>query len=70
MFWPDVLKTDRQGGGKASKTQFDLVPSGDMILQSDPDNEAAAEYAAWCEERAPTTWAGAGIKKPGRGRER
>lgn len=36
----------------------------------DGDNQAAAEYAAKCDEHAPTTWEAAGMEPPARGRGR
>ena len=37
----------------------------EVVAYFDGDNQQAAEYAYRCEEKAPTTWAEAGMTAPG-----
>lgn len=43
-----VLRIERQ--------QHDYGPYIEVVVQFDPENRAAAEYAAKCDEQAPTRW--------------
>lgn len=42
----------------------------EVVVDFDPSNREACEYAAKCDDSAPTTWAAAGLEPPvvGRGR--
>lgn len=42
----------------------------EVVVEFDPNDRAAREYAARCDAQAPTTWAAAGLEPPevGRGR--
>lgn len=42
----------------------------EVAVVFDGNNKAAAEYAAKCDESAPTTWEAAGMEPPARGRRR
>lgn len=36
----------------------------EVVVAFDPENEAAREYAAKCDESAPSTWEAAGMEPP------
>jgi hypothetical protein len=42
----------------------------EVVVEFDPSNRKACEYAARCDEQAPTTWAAAGLEPPDLGRGR
>ena len=42
----------------------------EVTVDFDPSNQAACEYAANCDEQAPTTWATAGVEARDLGRGR
>lgn len=60
-----------EGAALRIKTeQHDFGPYREVVVEFDGNDRAAAEYAAKCDESAPTTWAEAGLKPPVRGRSR
>ncbi len=36
----------------------------EVVVEYDPRNQAAADYACMCEDLAPATWAAAGMQPP------
>lgn len=53
------------GAALRVKTQgHDFATYREVVVEFDPANQEAAEYAARCDAQAPTTWAAAGLDGP------
>lgn len=54
-----------EGATLRIKTEsHDFTSYREVVVEFDGNNEAAAAYAAKCDEMAPTTWAAAGMVAP------
>ena len=66
-----VLGPEPEGARLSIKgEQHDFGVYYEAVAYFNPNNQAAAEYAYRCEEKAPTTWAEVGMTAPSVGAER
>lgn len=49
---------------KIIRQMHDMGAYLEVVVAFDPDSEAAREYAAKCDESAPSTWEAAGMQAP------